>query len=254
MTSQFRKDLNFSKNYTKAELNSSGIYAIINKLNSKFYIGSAKNFSLRLSAHLNDLKNKDHHSIYLQRSVFKNGISNFEFRILEFVEEEYLIDIEQAYLSSTNCEYNVTPIAGSTLGYKHSKKTRQLMSENSGRAVKFTIFSPSGDKFEGKNLAKFCASRDLECKYISEVLKGKKFQYKGWTSSLENYKDYKYKYRRRLNQIKIHKFINPEGVLIETYSLHALVTNFGLDDKSLYMLYKGVYKHHKGWTLVKEDE
>jgi len=252
LITKLRKSLNFSKDYSKKELNSSGIYAIINRLNNKFYIGSAKNFSLRLSTHLNDLKNNDHHSIYLQRSIFKNGIDNFEFRIIEFVEEEYLIEIEQTYLDSTNCGYNLSKIAGSTLGYKHSQKTKESMSKNSTKALEFTLFSPLGEKFEGKNREKFCISKGLNTGYISAVLKGKRFQHKGWTSSLENHIDYKNRYRTSFKQTVLHKFINPQGQVIETYSLHALVTNFGLDDKGIHKLSRGEYKSHRGWKLAKD--
>lgn len=79
-------------------IKTSGIYKIINTLNSYFYIGSSKNIEKRFYTHLNKLKNNKHDNIYLQRSYNKYG-NVFECEILEVVScEDDLLKVEQEYL------------------------------------------------------------------------------------------------------------------------------------------------------------
>lgn len=75
------------------------IYAIINKINFKFYIGSTNNFRRRRNEHLSDLRRNIHDSKHLQNSFNKHGIKTFEFLILEEVPLNLdLVEIEQCYL------------------------------------------------------------------------------------------------------------------------------------------------------------
>jgi group I intron endonuclease len=62
------------------------IYKIVNNINGKIYIGSAVDFKRRKRDHLYQLKKGIHHSKYLQRGYNKHGFENFNFSILEIVE------------------------------------------------------------------------------------------------------------------------------------------------------------------------
>lgn len=77
-----------------------GIYKIENVINGKKYIGSAINIDIRLKRHINDLKNKKHVNIHLQREYNKYGIENFIFECVEECEKDILKDIEQQYLNN----------------------------------------------------------------------------------------------------------------------------------------------------------
>ena len=113
-----------------------GIYLIINLINNKFYVGSAKNLWQRKLTHLRDLKNNKHKNIYLQNSYNKYGLQYFIVILLEKVESENdLIAREQYWidtLDATNKEiaYNICPTAESKLGLKHSEKTKIKMSKS----------------------------------------------------------------------------------------------------------------------------
>lgn len=103
-----------------------GIYAIINAVNLKVYIGSAKNFRRRWNSHRADLHGQKHASIYLQRA-FNKDKEAFEFVIVEETEAEKstLIQREQFWMDfyrSANPEfgYNISPTASSCLGLKQS--------------------------------------------------------------------------------------------------------------------------------------
>lgn len=102
------------------------IYAILNNINGKRYVGSAKNFYVRKRIHLRQLRKGTHHCLPLQRAWDKYGEDNFSFIVIENVEtNEMLLPREQWWFNNTKCEYNICKIAGSSLGVKRSKETRE---------------------------------------------------------------------------------------------------------------------------------
>ncbi len=105
-----------------------GVYQI--EINGKRYIGSAsKSFLQRWNIHLNDLRRNKHHSRYLQRSYNKYGEDAMVFSILEFVSSpEECTPNEQKYIDLLHPEYNISPVAGSQLGFRHSQESLTKMS------------------------------------------------------------------------------------------------------------------------------
>jgi len=107
----------------------SGIYKIENKVNGKFYIGSAVDIHKRWREHRNGLKANRHVNTYLQRSFNKHGIDNFILSIIEvIIEKEILVKREQYWFDllkpyNPKVGYNILPTAGSNLGHKHSDIT-----------------------------------------------------------------------------------------------------------------------------------
>jgi group I intron endonuclease len=74
------------------------------------------------------LRNNKHHSIYLQRAYNLYGEEAFDFIILERVEDSsILISREQWWIDNGNSEYNICRIAGSSLGVKRRKESREKM-------------------------------------------------------------------------------------------------------------------------------
>jgi group I intron endonuclease len=117
----------------------SGIYKIQNKINNKVYIGSSIDVSDRWKQHIRELKSKYHHNQNLQNAWHDQGDKNFEFEVIEIVEDiNKLIDREQYYIDLTKCYdsnygYNVSPKAGSCLGVKRTEKEKRWLSKvNSG--------------------------------------------------------------------------------------------------------------------------
>ena len=105
------------------------IYAIVNKINNKLYIGSAKSFYTRFYRHLSRLKRNEHHSIILQNAWNKYGEENFSFELLEIVSLDEILKREQWYIDFFKPEYNICKKAGNTLGIKHTMETRIKMSK-----------------------------------------------------------------------------------------------------------------------------
>ena len=105
------------------------IYKIINLLTKDEYIGSAVSFKKRKWHHLYELKNNKHHSPKLQNSWNKYGSKKFEFIIVEPVNDvKNLIEREQWWIDNSNSTFNMSRIAGSPLGVKHTIISRLNMS------------------------------------------------------------------------------------------------------------------------------
>lgn len=192
-------------NYTKADkqdLRKTGVYAIVNLLDNKFYIGSAaycleiesqKGFYRRWYQHFYRLEKGIHHCIYLQRAWIKYGLENFEFRILEFVTSELCIEVEQNYLdlANPNLLYNMCGVAGSSLGTKRSQE------EIDAKSKYFELVTPEGNLVQCKNMKQFCRDNKLQQASLDDVLKGKQLHHAGWTKDQEHHKIYKKAYELR---------------------------------------------------------
>lgn len=122
--------------YSLAELSRSGIYQIVNTVNGKRYIGSAKVFRIRWNAHRTGLTNNKHHSRHLQASWIKHGAEAFAFEIIEFCEADRLLEREQFWLDGAKPEFNVCPTAGNTLGRRFTEEVKEkIRAKAIGRKV-----------------------------------------------------------------------------------------------------------------------
>jgi hypothetical protein len=66
---------------------------------------------------------------YIYSALLNNGYSNFSFTILEYCSPEQCIEREDYYLSTEKHEYNILEKAGSSIGRKHSDKTKTKISD-----------------------------------------------------------------------------------------------------------------------------
>jgi group I intron endonuclease len=102
----------------------SGIYEIVNLVNGKRYVGSAVNLMLRWRQHRGALRGNNHGNRHLQSSWGKHGEPAFAFAVIETCDPSDLLTREQATIDRLCPEFNICPTAGSTLGRRHSKQTR----------------------------------------------------------------------------------------------------------------------------------
>jgi group I intron endonuclease len=112
--------------------NKSGIYCLINTVNDKLYIGSAKDLYLRLTEHLSNKKS----NTALQNAIVKYGLDKFSFGVLEYfiydsklVSHKSLTDLETSYIEKYCFDnlYNFKRIANSMSGYKHTDEAKLKM-------------------------------------------------------------------------------------------------------------------------------
>jgi len=104
-----------------------GIYQIQNLVNWKRYIGSAIDINRRWGEHRRRLLCGTHVNKHLQSAWNKYGSAQFSFKTLLICTPEQLLIFEQICFKALNPEYNKTPTAGSSFGYKHSEETKQKL-------------------------------------------------------------------------------------------------------------------------------
>jgi len=104
------------------------IYKILSKSTNRFYIGSAKQFSVRMRNHISQLEKNKHHSRILQNHVNKYTIYDLTFYILEVIEwSDNVYNIEQRYLDLLKPYFNIQPNANGSKGRKASDETIQKL-------------------------------------------------------------------------------------------------------------------------------
>jgi group I intron endonuclease len=115
----------------KDQKGKSGVYCLINKINGHTYVGSSINLASRMKNYLNNtfLKSRQNSNMPIVKALLKYGQSNFSVLILEYVEPENLTTRETLYITLVIPYYNVLKQGYSSLGYKHTEETKQLLSE-----------------------------------------------------------------------------------------------------------------------------
>ena len=115
----------------KDEKYKSGVYCLVNNINGNIYIGSSINLANRMTSYLNNnfLISKQNINMPIVKALLKYDQSNFSVLILEYVNPINLTNRETDYITSLMPYYNVLKQGYSSLGYKHTQETKQLLSE-----------------------------------------------------------------------------------------------------------------------------
>ena len=101
------------------------IYRWFNQINKNTYVGSTSNLTIRMYKYFS-VKHLLKSNIPINNALLKYGYSNFSLEILEYCSEKDLLIREQHYIDLYKPEYNILKIAGSSLGFKHSKNTLEF--------------------------------------------------------------------------------------------------------------------------------
>ena len=94
-------------------------------------VGSSINLSSRMKNYLNNtfLKSKQNNNMPIVKALLKYNQSNFTLLILDHVEAQYLAIRETYFITFVIPYYNVLKQGYSSLGYKHTKETKELLSK-----------------------------------------------------------------------------------------------------------------------------
>ena len=126
--SNFKKD---KQQLKKDQKDKTGVYCIVNLINGKIYIGSSVKLAVRMMNYLNTtfLKNRKNNNMPIIQALLKYGQENFAVLIVEYVDIENLSVRETFYITNLLPYYNVLKQGYSSLGYKHTEATKQMLSE-----------------------------------------------------------------------------------------------------------------------------
>ena len=198
------------------DVNKSGVYKIVNKVNGKIYVGGAVCFKKRWGEHKSDLKYNKHHSIHLQNSWNKHGKETFVFEIIEVVEnKERIIDREQFWLDTTQCckreiGYNLSPTAGNSLGYKHSEETKKkLLKTRKGKNNSF--YGKRHTKETKKKMSRIKKGKSLSWEHKKKMSDSKKKLYKNGYVNYNKGKSFSEETKKKLSDA--HKKLYENGYI-----------------------------------------
>lgn len=155
--------------------NTSGIYAIVNKLNGNQYIGSSENISDRWKRHIKLLQGNKHHSNHLQHAWNAYGAACFDFVVVFLCDKINLLSCEQFYIDTLKPPYNTVPVAGSVTGVIRSEEYRKKQSASqSGKTMSEETRRKISEGMKGKrNSAGIHRVQSQETKdKISATLRG----------------------------------------------------------------------------------
>jgi group I intron endonuclease len=252
-----------------------GIYRITNLVPDektgvcKVYIGSSINLKSRKWHHFNQLNRNRHPNSYLQNAVNKYSIDNFKFEIVKYIEKiENKGELKEVLLKQENRElnnykkdsgdidhykcYNISPIAGSTLGNKHSEKTKEKIRQAStGRKLSKEVKDKIGKSNKISQKGKKVAEETKE--KIKTTLKGRIFS-EEWKLKIskskkghEVTKGTKNKLGKKIKNLTTDKVFNTA----KEASLF-----YGISDKHIGTVCKGKRKTCGGykWSYYNEGE
>lgn len=115
----------------KENKNKPGVYCLVNVSNGHFYIGSSSNLSSRMRNYLNVafLKNRKNVNMPIVNALLKYGSENFAMLIVEYTDLDVIIIRESHWITKLQPYYNVLKQGYSSLGYKHTEATKELLSD-----------------------------------------------------------------------------------------------------------------------------
>lgn len=190
------------KNY-KTFVTDMVIYGIQNIITSKWYIGSCKNFKLRIRRHYYYLQKQKHHSTKLQRSWDKYGEDAFEVTILKECKNftsKQLTDEEENFINQYDSYENGYNMTNKCTDYKHFTLTdRQIANFVQKRSKKVVII----DRFTGQKIETVDSIAAASKKYnvstsnISKVCQGRLNYLKNYVFVYEHDYDDTKNYRKQ---------------------------------------------------------
>lgn len=162
------------KLYRKRDINKAGIYCIKNLINNKVYVGKSKNIYTRMVSHCNLLRNNSlDENRYLKRSWYKYGEDNFQYFVLEYLDENELLLKERElywmmFLESTNRDKGYNLRIDTSTNCIVSEDTRKKLSESTKN--RFTKFPELRSKLRKYSKKRWKDNREkmlLSCRQFS---------------------------------------------------------------------------------------
>jgi len=157
----------------------SGIYKIENIATGMAYIGSSQDIKYRWAQHKGKLARGVHSNVYLQRSFKKHGESKFRFSIIEYCDEDDLLNVEQRYfdnyiiLGLWDDLYNMTMVAGGGAQHALSDDEALTIREEHSKG--------------GKGIIQLATEYELSRVTISALVNGYSYHHVGGPIQHEDY-------------------------------------------------------------------
>jgi group I intron endonuclease len=223
----------------------SGIYAILNEVTGKVYIGSAKILSRRWDEHKKYLRRNKHKNPHLQSSWNLYSETSFIFLIMEFVDFELLLEREQYWLDKISESYEIYNCNLQVSGFhgrQHNEETKRKISETKkSQQMKFTHSEETKRKMS--EIQKTIKKKLLTEEHKKNISLGSK----RLPMSDSN--------KQKLIEATTIEFTikDPEGTIHSGKNLENFCRLYDIDASAINAVLKGKRRHHKKWTLPDFD-
>lgn len=170
-----------------------GVYAILCDVSGRYYVGSSKDMRLRFMQHASGLRSGLHANQKMRYSYNKHGANRHLFKAIDFCSVDNLGDSERHWMSELDAVKNGMNIAHDPLPRRDWRPTDEQRKQMSiamrranltnSRGAPFSLISPEGEVFCGKNISAFCASMGMDktdSDGLSSVMNGLAISHKGW--------------------------------------------------------------------------
>lgn len=244
----------------------SGLYAWVNEINNKIYIGKTNNLYKRIYDEMNNFKNGKHQNLKkLFNAIQKYGIENF--RVVKLLEcpEEYLNKIEKLLIEYYNTKkngYNCTYGGEGTFGHIVTKNQIQKQKNSASKywtdekkkewseKMKLWFYSKSKElQDEMRSGNKWWLNKEFKEKHLKNTRKSLT------TERIEKQRNSINRYYEKNNSKKSICFsiIDPDGNEINTNSkfggLSAFCKKYKLSYINISKVIHNKKLHHKGWHM-----
>lgn len=124
--------------------------------------------------------------------------------------------------------------------------------KDSTNRLEYSLQSPNGEIFRGKNITEFCKNNNLSVGEISAVISKKRKHSKGWrlidTKAIKGTIFLKENYYGNLRKRK-YNLVSPVGEIIEVLDLKEFAKEKDLSLNALYSTASGFQKQVNGWLI-----
>lgn len=231
---------------------SPGVYRVFNLLTNDCYVGGSKNVMSRRRQHFSDLKLNKHGNQNLQNAYNEFGRVAFEFQVLQYLpvgcSEDDIINAEQVWIDKLSPQYNVNKIAGKYMGdyIRTAEAIEKRRKKMTGKKY------PNRKKMTFKNginpqIGKFVSQETRD--KLSKLMTGAGNPNYGKPKSEETKKRISDGQKRYYSGL-----IAPDGTVYkDIWHLSQFCREHDLGISSVVALFHGRHKHHKGWTVYREE-
>ena len=222
----------------------SGIYKIINKVNGKYYVGSSNDVLGKYGRwyeHRSNLLKNRHSNKKLQNAWNKYGENNFEYLMIENVNENELLIVEQKYLDILKQDNLLGNDTHYNLIYDATSPAKGKIPWNKGKTG-LQISSNKGKKLSLETRRKISENTKISMMKISEkmsrIRKGKPQSEKSILNKIDK---------------TMYNFYNQKTGQSFFGTRYEFKKIYNIDKSSIWSLITGKYKQASGWILYVND-
>ena len=240
----------------------SGIYAWVNEINGKMYIGQTVNFYKRIYYEMNGFRNNKHQNILkLFNAIQKYDIDNF--RVVKLLEcpkehlnriEKLLIEYYDTKKNGYNCTFGGEGTGGHEVTTEQREKQKIKMKEywtderkkqHTEKMKSWFLFRPKDEQDKMRTGNVWWLNKKCKEKHLNKCRKSMS------TERIEKQRNSLLKYYEENDSEKavITDIFSPSNEIVKIVGVGNFCKIYNLWYKGIMDVLNGIKKHHHGWHI-----